>query len=170
MALCQEGSLSQQAPWLKVTCLVVLAGGLPLGVVGARTTLVLDHHRHLNTLPLSPSQQASVFDALTEASPTRRAEVESFAMATVTTETGITDDLALARLYAGAFNAAARFASLPDHARVVRSRSSLWGLELGIMAWVTVPETHNTKPMSISPRLAIAGLRGDVSGNVIGHH
>ena len=100
MALCQEGSLSQQAPWLKVTCLVVLAGGLPLGVVGARTTLVLDHHRHLNTLPLSPSQQASVFDALTEASPTRRAEVESFAMATVTTETGITDDLALARLYA----------------------------------------------------------------------
>ncbi|GEM_PF-3381069 len=153
-----------QAPWLKLTVVVAL-GGLPLGAVGARASLQLDDHDALNDLPLPGAQTATIRDDLAVSTPRTRAEVESYAAGSLAA-CPQTDDESLARHYAAAFNAAAAFASLPDHAHVVRSRATLWGAELGELVWVSVPDTHAIAPLDLSPRLLVAGIGGDVSANL----
>lgn len=160
--------MSAQSPWLKLTGVFLLTS-LPLGVVGARAGLALQDHRQLNALPLPGATDKALREALKPASPRNRAEVEAFAAAALARadELGAgADDEDLSRLYAGAFNAAAEMAGLPDHAHVQRSRAVLGPLALGEMTWVSVPETAAIVPLSLSPRLALAGLGGDLTSNV----
>ncbi len=156
-----------QTPWLKLTFVVAL-GGLPLGAVGARASLALDQHDALNDLPLPLAQEQAVRDGLATATPRSRPEVESYAAAALAHAPEDADSTALARLYARAFNAAASFAGLPDHAHVVRSEATLWGLALGELAWVSVPDTHAIAPLTVCPQLSVAGIGGDITGNLVG--
>lgn len=152
-------------PWLKLTIVVAL-GGLPLAAVGARASLQLAEPNQLNDRPLPAAVHAAVVNGLAVATPRNRSEVESYASAVLQEASADADDETLARLYAAAFNAAASFASLPDHAHVMSSRATLWGLALGELAWVHVPSSHVTEPLDMSPKLALSGVGGSVALNL----
>jgi hypothetical protein len=152
-------------PWLKFTLAVAL-GGLPLAAVGARASLQLTKPDQLNDRPLPAAVHAAVVNGLAMATPRNRSEVESYASAVLQEAPADADDETLARLYASAFNAAASFASLPDHAHVMSSHATLWGLTLGELAWVHVPSSHVTEPLDMSPKLALSGIGGSVAVNL----
>jgi len=154
-----------QSPWLKLTFVVAL-GGLPLAAVGARASLALSAPDQLNDRPLPADVRTAVVEGLAVATPRNRSEVESYASAVLQEAPPGADDETLARLYAAAFNAAAGFATLPDHAHVMSSQATLWGLALGELAWVHVPSSHGIAPLDVSPKLALSGLGGSVASNL----